>query len=100
MEPKKRKKVIFWAIAIVVLLAAWKVGWVIFHKPAYHGRVIDADTKRPIEGAVVVAVYTAWYPRFLVEGAEEPIGVKETLTNKNGEFRIFHFRSCQPWGPC
>ncbi len=53
----------------------------------FHGKVIDADTKEPIEGAVVVA---SW-----VEERATPAGptsrlkdVKETLTNKNGEWVI------------
>ena len=32
-------------------------GWLIYHKPAFRGRIIDAETKKPIEGAVVVAKY-------------------------------------------
>ena len=31
--------------------------WMGYHKPEFHGKVIDAETKEPIEGAVVVAVY-------------------------------------------
>ncbi|MBI3583826.1 MAG: hypothetical protein HY096_07745, partial [Nitrospinae bacterium] len=29
--------------------------WMVYHKPAFKGKVIDAETKKPIEGAVVVA---------------------------------------------
>lgn len=53
----------------------------------FKGKVIDAETKEPIEGAVVVAV---WH-----EEAATPTGstsehkdVKETLTDKNGEWII------------
>jgi hypothetical protein len=53
----------------------------------FHGKVIDADTKEPIEGAVVVA---SW-----LEETATPTGpstrlkdVKETLTDKNGEWVI------------
>jgi hypothetical protein len=49
----------------------------------FHGRVIDADSKEPIEGAVVLASWT--------EEQGTPTGgtsrlhdVKETLTDKNG----------------
>ena len=31
--------------------------WPIYHKPEFKGKVIDAETKEPIEGAVVVVVY-------------------------------------------
>ncbi|NWF76885.1 MAG: hypothetical protein HXY53_10055 [Nitrospirae bacterium] len=53
----------------------------------FRGKVIDADTKEPIEGAVVVA---SW-----LEERATPAGptsrlkdVKETLTDKNGEWVI------------
>ena len=53
----------------------------------YHGKVIDADTREPIEGAVVVAYW--------VEKMATPAGatsrlkeVKEELTDKNGEWSI------------
>jgi len=50
----------------------------------YKGRIIDADTKEPIEGAVVLV---AWYKRFL-GGGSEYYACNEGLTNKNGEFKI------------
>jgi hypothetical protein len=54
----------------------------------FHGRVIDAETREPIEGAAVV-IY--WY-----EARSAPIDgwstrlkdVKETLTDKNGEWSL------------
>ncbi|MEW6419180.1 MAG: carboxypeptidase-like regulatory domain-containing protein [Nitrospirota bacterium] len=53
----------------------------------FKGRVIDADTKEPIEGAVIVASWS--------ESRATPAGevsrykdVKETLTDKNGEWSI------------
>lgn len=53
----------------------------------FRGKVIDADTKEPIEGAVVVASWN--------EERATPAGptsrlkdVKETLTNKDGEWVI------------
>ncbi len=61
--------------------------WLVYHKPAYNGRVIDAETKEPIEGAVVVVEYekeTVGVP----EHYSSVIEVKETLTDKNGEFHI------------
>jgi hypothetical protein len=62
-------------------------GWLIYHKPEFKGRVIDAETKRPIEGAVAVVVY---YKHSLISGPgggyTSVVKVKETLTDKNGEF--------------
>ena len=59
--------------------------------PAYaatfKGKVIDADTKQPIEGAVVVA---AWHEATATVAGESTRlkDVKETLTGKNGEWAI------------
>lgn len=51
------------------------------------GKVIDADTKQPIEGAVVVA---SWHEETAtVAGPSSRLkDVKETLTDKNGEWVI------------
>jgi hypothetical protein len=53
----------------------------------FKGRVIDADTKEPIEGAVVVAT---WHEeQATVTGSTSRLkDVKETLTNKKGEWVI------------
>ena len=32
----------------------------LYSKPEFRGRVIDAETKQPIEGAVVVVLYEKW----------------------------------------
>lgn len=64
-------------------------GWLIFHKPAYKGKVIDIDTKEPIEGAVVVAIYHK-YPIISgpAGGSSTVINVREALTDKEGKFEI------------
>jgi len=53
----------------------------------YKGRVIDAETKEPIVGAVVLAV---WYRRAPGLGGPSQgfLDAEETLTDKNGEFVI------------
>lgn len=72
---------------------------VVHHYGAYYGKVVDAETKEPLEGAAVVAVYkTQQY------GFAGPIArfadAQETVTDKNGEFKIpsktiFTFRPLQ-----
>ena len=63
-------------------------GWLIYSKPEFKGKVIDAETKEPIEGAVVVAVYSKQAIRIAPESVGITINVKETLTDKNGNFHI------------
>ena len=64
-------------------------GWLIYHKPEFRGQVIDAETKEPIEGAVVVVVYKK---HSLISGPgggyTSVIKVKEALTDKKGEFKF------------
>lgn len=61
--------------------------WMIYHKPAFKGKVIDAETKEPIEGAVVVVTYSKT-THFPPEAQSSTINVREILTDKNGEFYI------------
>lgn len=64
----------------------------LFKKPEYYlasfeGKVIDVDTKEPIEGAVVLAIYhktvhtIGGSNTYVIDG-------QETLTNANGAFKI------------
>lgn len=85
----RRISIIFVAVFLLMIVAppADALWWMVFHKPAFTGRVIDAETKEPIEGAVVVAVYekeTASFP----EHYSTTIDVRETLTDKDGMFVI------------
>jgi len=59
-----------------------------FHEPTFNGTILDVETKQPIEGAVVMAVY---YKRSMGMGAGQYssiINIRETLTNKDGTFLI------------
>jgi hypothetical protein len=53
----------------------------------YRGKVLDFDTKEPLEGAIVVAYWDeAWYT---VAGENtKPKDLKECLTDRNGEWSI------------
>jgi hypothetical protein len=83
------------AIAIIALLfVSSACAWPIYSKPEFKGRVIDSETKEPIEGSVVVVVYDK---RALVGGPGGPssyiIDAKETLTDNKGEFSLPAFSS-------
>jgi hypothetical protein len=60
-------------------------GWLIFHERSFKGKVIDTETKDPIEGAVVVAQY---HVNMLGPTGSHStlIDVQEALTDKEGEF--------------
>lgn len=78
---------IFSMLLVAFMATSSEAGWLIYHKPEFKGKVIDAETKEPIEGAVVVVVYNK---HTLISGPgggyTSVIKVKETLTDKNGEF--------------
>lgn len=53
----------------------------------FKGKVVDADTKEPIQGAAVLAVY--YFTSYGIAGANSYVeDGQETLTNENGEFEL------------
>jgi hypothetical protein len=73
------------------------------HYGPYYGKVVDAETKQPLEGAAVLAVYyTQSYG--LAGSTDNYLDAQETVTEKNGEFKIpslnsFAFRPLQSFEP-
>lgn len=58
-----------------------------FYEGAYRGKVIDADTSKPLEGVVIVGV---WFRGYMGAGGvvHEFYDTRETVTDKNGDFSI------------
>ncbi len=56
----------------------------------YKGKVVDGETKEPISGAVVLAVYYEETKSLLAIAGQERyiVDAKETLTNEEGEFEL------------
>jgi hypothetical protein len=75
------------ALVLAINETSSEASWLIYHKPAFKGKVIDAETKQPIEGVVVVVVYRTWQWWFL-EAYPKIVNIRETLTDKQGIFRI------------
>lgn len=74
-------------LAWVSITPAFGAGF--FHKdPDIVGKIIDFDTKEPIEGVVVMVLWTTDVFRLTIEPEEKYYDYFETLSNKNGEFRI------------
>lgn len=74
-------------ILIISLAQTSHADWPLYSKPEYRGRIIDAETKQPIEGAVAVVLY---YMENLIGGPGGPndyvFHAQEILTDKKGEF--------------
>ncbi len=91
---KKLTSVLKASIILLIILIGMNLivgcGWIIYLDRGYHGTVIDADTKEPIEGAVVVAIYSAGCAR-PVEGYSKTLGARETWTDANGDFQTSLF---------
>lgn len=75
-------------LLVLLLALAMSTGCAIYHHYGpYYGMVIDTVTKEPLEGAAVLAVYyTQLYTPAGTVG--KYLDAQETVTDKNGEFRI------------
>ena len=88
---KKNKICIILCIVIFIAIGGANIsgtGWIIYHDGPYRGKVVNADTELPLEGAAVAAM---WRLK-TYGGPGGPVGVycdaRETLTDRNGEFTI------------
>ena len=78
------------SLVIVTLLAFSFIFSVCYLSP-YKGKVIDAETKKPIEGAVIFVVFWREDPCNYKIRKGAPVNMitgQETTTDKNGEFHI------------
>jgi len=78
---KSKKQSLIRLVAVLVLLASTACA----HSDGpYRGKVVELETGKPIEGAVVAA-------RWMIEPfvhSERICDAKETVTDKNGEFAL------------
>lgn len=72
--------------SVVILTLAGCVSIARYDGP-YEGRIIDAETRQPLEGVVVFGEWKVFHPN-LAGGNYTYYDAAETLTDKNGEFRI------------
>ncbi len=94
---KKKYQVILVITSLIVLVNLTSPASAFFEP--YQGKVIDADTKEPIEGAVVAAIWTREAPYFPSGESVAFKKARETTTDKNGEFSIkpYHHYSLRPF---
>jgi len=67
---------------VIALFFISGVSGAIAKEKTFRGKVMDFDTKKPLEGAVVVAIW------FNIKGDIFIKDLKETLTDRNGEWSI------------
>jgi len=74
------------------------------HYDPYYGQLVDAETKQPLEGAVVLAHYVTY--QHLSPGGPVPhfLDTQEVVSDKKGEFAIpalnaFSFRAFSTFKP-
>jgi hypothetical protein len=90
----KKLKLIAIPLGVMILVGlcslVYEKSWFFYYKPAFKGRMVDNETKQPIEGVVVVAIYgtSPWFCLGPGGCSGSIIHVRETLTDKNGEFYI------------
>jgi hypothetical protein len=80
----KKSSISLLLLLVMSLTVAVDLSWA---DGPYRGKVIDAETKEPIEEVVVVAVWTKNEYR-IIESHEVFAEAKEALTDKTGEFEI------------
>lgn len=75
-------------IIIITITTYWIISSIYFsYLFTFQGRIVDAETKEPLEGTVVVAT---WHESTatITGGSTRFKDVRETLTDKNGKWRI------------
>ncbi|MFH2047595.1 MAG: hypothetical protein ABIK92_20900 [Pseudomonadota bacterium] len=89
------KKILLLFITMIITFAFTSSAnaWLYYSKPEFRGRIIDAETKKPVEGTVIVVLYMKWEFGGPGGGNTEPMNAKETLTDKNGEFYFPSYRT-------
>ncbi|HEY6874467.1 MAG TPA: hypothetical protein VI298_17245 [Geobacteraceae bacterium] len=75
-------------VLVAITLSNYSHAGLIYSQPAFKGKVLDVETKKPIGGAVVVAYYIIETPTPPAGAFSHPIGVRETLTDKAGNYYL------------
>jgi hypothetical protein len=89
-DSKRLARILRASVIVIFLLGGLHLisgcGFIIFLDKGYHGTIIDADTKEPIQGVVVAAIYSAGCLA-PAHGYSKRLGARETVTDANGSFR-------------
>ncbi len=87
------------AIGLLVLSAMLTgcAGHIVYPSGPFHGKVVDAETKQPLAGAAIVAVWY-WEGPGLGHAAERLYDAREVVTDTNGEFTLPRTVHVPVWG--
>lgn len=75
----------------VILLVVTGCGHLVYSSDAYRGQVLDAETRQPLVGAVVLAIWyreVSFIPFAAHSPAEDYHDALEVLTDAQGEFTV------------
>lgn len=88
MRWRGRLMLIFVLMVPLLAVGMAKAGWILYTGGPYQGQVVDAETRQPVEGAVV---FFHW-KRHVYGGAGGPVSfflkAVEVLTDKEGRFYV------------
>src|SRR6266498_3504059 len=92
MAPERMR---FGVVGTLLLVLVWSVadaravdaGWLVYDKPEFKGKIIDSETGQPLDGVIVVAMYTKEIIS-IPESRNVAFHFKEVVTGKDGMFRI------------
>ena len=83
----KNKVTILWLLlTFLVATPAFSGGWLIYHDGPYTGKIVDAETGEPIEGAAVLGIRSLEV--YGIDTRLQYINASEATTDKEGEFKI------------
>lgn len=78
-----------------LVVGMWRHAWGSEFGP-FHGKILDADTREPVEGVVVLIEWRQYRLSSLFENTIF-YDAQETLSDKNGEFYISGIWILNPW---
>lgn len=83
----KKIELLLWSF-LISMSATGCFGHLVYPSDSYRGKVIDAETKEPLVGAVVLAIWYREAPGLGHGPAEDYHDALEVLADENGEFIV------------
>ncbi len=81
------KAKIYLIISVILMSLTLGCSYAIRYDGTYSGKIVDADTKEPIEGVVVLGTWST-VAHTVAGGVHSYYDAREAVTDKNGDFAI------------